>query len=239
MNRKLHDKKSLLVTVSGTIVFLTLMSGITMAHGFKLKAESVKTIKLPEPLLDGEMSVERVLQKRRSIREYRDAPLTLKEVSQLLWSAQGITGSYGMRTAPSAGALYPLKIYLVAGNVKELPGGIYRYRPEKHELEKVVEGDLRRKLAAAALGQECVRDGAVSIVIAALYERTTIKYGQRGIKYVHMEVGNVSQNIYLQSVSLNLGTVFVGAFDDERVKRVLHMPADEQPLGIMPIGRVR
>jgi len=232
-------KKGLLASVSVTIFFITWISGTAMAQGVKPEAEPLKTIKLPEPRLDGEMSFESALQKRRSVREYTDEPLTLKEVSQLLWSAQGITDPYGMRTTPSAGALYPIKIYLVAGNVRELPDGVYRYRPRAHGLEKVVEGELRFKLAAASLGQECVRDGAVSIVIAALYENTTVKYGQRGIRYVHMEVGHVSQNIYLQAVSLNLGTVFVGAYDDDAVKRVLGMQANEGPLGIMPVGRVR
>lgn len=210
-----------------------------MAQGSRTKSEPSVIIALPEPIFDGNISTEKALKKRRSVREYGNKPLTLQEVSQLLWAAQGITGGYGMRTAPSAGALYPIELYLVAGRVNQLTAGIYRYRPKGHELLKLDEGDKRHNLYLAALEQEAVRDAAAAIVIAAVYGRTTIKYGKRGIKYVHMEVGSVAQNIYLQAASLRLGTVFVGAFDDKGVKRVIHMPEEEEPLAIMPLGRIR
>ena len=195
-------------------------------------------IKLPEPHIDSSFSIERALLKRRSKREYLDVPLTLIEVSQLFWAAQGVTHPAGLRTAPSAGALYPLELYLVAGNVANLPAGVYKYRPKKHELLNIAEGEIRTELASATLGQKWVEDGALVIVIAAIYERTTQKYGQRGIRYVHIEVGSVAQNVYLQAVSLQLGAVFVGAFYDEEVQRILNMPENEHPLGIMPVGRV-
>lgn len=195
-------------------------------------------ITLPEPLFKGKILTEEALKRRRSVREYQDKPLTLEEISQLLWAAQGITGEYGMRTAPSAGALYPIELYIAAGRVDGLAAGIYRYRPKGHELQKVAEGDKRGDLYQASLEQESLRDGAAVVVIAAVYGRTTRKYGGRGIMYVHMEVGGVAENIYLQAVSLGIGTVFLGAFDDEMVKKVVNMAEGEEPLAIMPFGRI-
>jgi len=196
------------------------------------------TIILPEPRNSGDISVEEALLERRSIRNYKNEALTLAEISQLLWAAQGITHTGGYRTAPSAGALYPLEVYVVAGNVDGLRPGIYKYRPQGHELEKVAEGYVRAELCATALDQECIEDGAVVLVFAAVYERTTGKYGERGVRYVHMEVGHAAQNVYLQAVSLGLGTVVVGAFDDDEVERLLHMQDNERALCIMPVGRV-
>ena len=200
--------------------------------------EAGDTVVLPEPRDSGEISVEEALLERRSIRNYKDEALTLAEVSQLLWAAQGITHPGGYRTAPSAGALYPLEVYVVAGNVDGLRPGIYKYCPQGHELEKVAGGDVQAELCAAALGQECVEDGAAVLVFAAVYERTTRKYSERGVRYVHMEVGHAAQNVYLQTVSLGLGTVVVGAFDDDEVERLLQMEDDERALCIMPVGRV-
>jgi len=194
-------------------------------------------IRLPEPKYDSNTSVEQALLKRRSVRVYKDEPLALTEVLQLLWAAQGITDPRGFRTAPSAGALYPLELYVVAGNVNDLPDGIYKYKPHKHELAMVVEGDKRTELCNAALDQPSIKDAAAVIVFSAVYERTTGKYGERGIRYVHMEVGHAAQNIYLQAVSLNLGLVVIGAFDDEEVKKIMNMEDKEQPLYIIPVGK--
>jgi SagB-type dehydrogenase family enzyme len=196
-----------------------------------------KNIKLPTPSYDSEISIEAALMERRSIRDYSDEPLTLDEISQLLWAAQGITHPNGYRTAPSAGALYPLEIYLVSGNVSDLPSGVYWYISDKHTLTKISEGDKRVELSKAAVGQKSVEDAAAIIVIAAIYERPTKKYGDRGIQYVHIEVGSAAQNIYLQAVSLDLGTVFIGAFHDEDVREILSLSDAEQPLGIMPVGK--
>ena len=201
------------------------------------KREVGERIKLPEPDHAGETSVEAALSKRRSIRAYSGDDVTLGEVSQVLWAAQGITAPWGGRTAPSAGALYPLELYLVVGDVDGMDNGVYRYRPKGHELEKVADGDVRAELAEAALGQECVKEAAIDLVFTAVYERTTAKYGERGMRYVHIEVGHAAQNVYLQAESLDLGTVVVGAFMDREVKRIVHAGAHEEPLYIMPVGR--
>lgn len=197
----------------------------------------VTTVQLPEPRLKSKVSLEEALLKRRSIREYANLPLTLEDVSQLLWAAQGITTEWGGRTAPSAGALYPLEVYLAVGNIENLAAGVYKYKPERHELVKVRDDDVRGELAEAALGQNWVREAAIDIVIAAVYERTTKKYGDRGVKYTHMEAGHAAQNIYLQAAALDLGTVTIGAFYDDRVKDILGMPKNESPLYVIPVGR--
>ena len=194
-------------------------------------------ISLPEPQRESEKSVEEALIERRSVREYEDAALSLSEIGQLLWAAQGITSERGFRTAPSAGALYPLELYLVAGDVEQLPPGVYKYKPDMHRLINTAQGDLRDELQAASLDQSAIGDAPAVIVIAAVYERTTVKYGDRGNRYVHMEVGSAVQNLYLQAVSLDLGTVFIGAFHDQNIKSLLHMQEDEHPLAIMPVGR--
>jgi SagB-type dehydrogenase family enzyme len=178
------------------------------------------------------------LRNRRSRRAYARESLDLDELSQLLWSAQGITSATGKRTVPSAGALYPLELHLVATRVKELPAGLYDYVPAQHVLRQRSSDDCRSELASAAHDQDCVRAASAILVVAAVLERTTQEYGERGVRYVHMEVGHLAQNVYLQAGSLNLGTVFVGAFDDRKVKQVLQLPPEEEPLGLMPLGRL-
>ena len=199
--------------------------------------EEDEVINLPEPQYDSDVSIEQSLLNRRSTRSYTNEPLTLQEVSQLLWAAQGTTDPRGYRTAPSAGALYPLELYLVAGDVEGLISGVYRYEPDEHQLVKTMDGDNRDDLANAALRQSSVEEGAISIVFTAVYERTTGKYGERGIRYVHIEVGHAAQNLCLQATAMELGIVTVGAFDDEQVSQLLNLPADERPLYIIPIGR--
>ncbi|MEM2215613.1 MAG: SagB/ThcOx family dehydrogenase [Candidatus Bathyarchaeia archaeon] len=195
-------------------------------------------VPLPPPRYDGNVSIEYALKVRRSIREYEDKPLKLEHVSQLAWAGQGITDKrYGFRTAPSAGATYPLEIYIVVkkNGVEGLSEGIYHYLPREHMLELVKKGDYSRELMDACLDQEWVGEAAINIVVTAIYERTTYRYGDRGrIRYVHMEVGHVGQNIYLQCVSLGLGCVVIGAFYDEKVKKILEV--DEEPLYVIPVG---
>ena len=193
-------------------------------------------IKLPEPVKDSNTALETALQERRSVRSYTDQALTLAEAGQLLWAAQGVTRPGGYRTAPSAGALYPLEVYLLASQVDGLQAGLYHYRPETHTLQIRWVGDKRSGLSEAALSQESIADAPATIAITAIYLRTTRKYGQRGEQYVHMEVGSAAQNIYLQAVSLELGTVFIGAFYDDQVQAVLGLAKDEIPLCLMPVG---
>jgi SagB-type dehydrogenase family enzyme len=196
------------------------------------------TVDLPQPRLEGDISLEETLRMRRSVREYAGAPLTLEEVSQLLWAAQGITSESGGRTAPSAGALYPLEVYLAAGDVEGLPAGVYRYDPAPHQLVKVKGGDVRTELCDVSLGQEAVRNGAIDIVIAAVYERTEVKYGDRAVRYVQMEAGHAGQNVCLQAAALELGAVTIGAFSDDAVAQVLGLRDDEAPLYVIPVGRL-
>jgi len=194
-------------------------------------------MKLPEPSYKSQVSIEEAILLRRSIREYEPKPITLSQLSQILWAAQGITQrSTGFRSAPSAGATYPLEVYVVVkeGGVRDLRAGVYHYLPNSHELELVKLGDYTVDLMKAALGQEWVGDAAVNLVINAVYERTTRRYGDRGIRYVHMEVGHVGQNVYLQCISLNLACVVIGAFYDEEVKRIVGGVGE--PLYIIPIG---
>ncbi len=198
----------------------------------------MQRITLPKPRLHGQKSLEDLLKIRRSLREFDQArPLKLNEVSQLLWAAQGITDLRGLRTAPSAGALYPLEVHVVVGAVRGLDLGVYRYQVRGHRLAQTQSRDRLEALARAALGQSWVAQAAIVLVISAIYERTTHKYGQRGARYVYMEVGHVSQNLFLQALSLDLKTVVVGAFDDVTVKNALKMDPDEHPLCIMPIGK--
>lgn len=197
-------------------------------------------IPVPRPNVDGTMPVEKAIQERRSIRQYTAEALTLAEVGQLLWAAQGITDpARGLRAAPSAGATYPMELYVVAGRVGGLEPGVYRYHPEEHSLEKTLDGDKRGKLSGAALQQAMIADAPASLVLSAVVERTEGRYGGRARRYVHMEAGHVGQNVYLQCAALGLGTVAVGAFDDEAVGRVLSLPGVEEPLYIMPVGRPR
>jgi len=193
-------------------------------------------ISLPAPGKTGTLSVEAAMAQRRSVRELADGAVSLNQVSQLLWAAQGITDEKGLRrTAPSAGAKYPIEVFIVAGNVDGLAAGIYRYRPQTHSLALVKKGDARAALCDEALSQEWVRSAPLDIIITAVYERTRVKYGERAERYVHIEVGAVAENVYLETESLGLATTFVGAFTDEGVKKVLGL-GDEAPLGIMPIG---
>jgi len=197
----------------------------------------LSVVALPTPSLKGGMPLDEALAKRRSVRSYTSGPLRLPELSQLLWAAQGITDDRGGRTAPSAGATYPLELLVVVGSVDGVSPGVYRYDPATHSLKRTAEGDLRDKLASAALGQASVGSAAVDIVIAAAYERTTARYGERGERFVHLEAGHAAQNVCLEATALGLGVVTVGAFDDAQVAEAAGLADGESPLYILPIGR--
>ncbi len=209
-------------------VVLGVLSVIVSAWGAK------EMIKLPPVKTTGKISVEEAISQRRSKRNFNREPLSQEELSQILWAAQGISDKRGFRTAPSAGATFPLTLYVVIGEVSGVPAGIYRYHPQGHFLEIISPGDVRSELASSALGQNMIAVAPVDIIITAKYSRTTRRYGERGVRYVHIETGHSGQNIYLECESLGLGTCAVGAFDDRGVKELLNIA--EEPLYIMPVG---
>jgi SagB-type dehydrogenase family enzyme len=194
-------------------------------------------ISLPDPRRDGTFALERSLAARRSLRRFAAEPLALGSVSQLLWAAQGISHPDGLRTAPSAGALYPLEILLVVGAVSDLQPGVYRYDPRHHRLSMILSSDRRARIADAALGQSWIAEAPAILVVTAIYERTAVKYGDRAERYVHIEVGHAAQNVYLQAEALGLGTTMVGAFRDAALARVLELATREKPLALLPVGR--
>jgi SagB-type dehydrogenase family enzyme len=185
---------------------------------------------LPAPGVAGAGTLEEALAKRRSVRRFTDEKLTQKEIGQLLWSMQGITRDWGARTAPSAGALYPLEVYVATGE------GLYHYVPQGHEMALAPRLGLRQALWEAGLKQDWIRDAPAVFVTAAVYERTSVKYGARSERYVHLEAGHVAQNLLLQAVALGLGGVPVGAFHDDRVQGALGLPEDQRPLYLIPVG---
>lgn len=199
-------------------------------------SSQAKEIRLSVPKKDGKISLEQTLNERRSMREYGSGSLALDEVSQVLWAAYG-KNKWGRFTSPSAGALYPLTIYLIAAEVDGLAAGFYKYNNKKHCLDLISTKDLRKNLSKAALNQSWVKDAPAVIVICADYSITTGHYGARGRRYVDVEVGHVGQNIYLEATALGLGTVAVGAFRDQEAKQALGV--GEEPLYIMPLGRVK
>ncbi len=195
------------------------------------------TVMLPPPAMDAGHSLVQALRERRSVRAFGPGALSLAELSQLLWAAQGVTAPAGQRTAPSAGALYPLELRVVVGAVAGLAPGVYRYLPAGHRLERGDPRDPRPALAAAAHAQSWVRENAALVILSAEYARTTGKYGQRGVRYAHLEAGHAAQNLLLAATALGLGSVIVGAFDDDAVARALGLPPGEAPLVLIPLGR--
>ena len=203
---------------------------------------------LPQPRLSSDVSVEEALQNRRSVRFYEDSPLTLAEVSQLLWSAYGLSNPIenapdflrgGLRTAPSAGALYPLELYLVARNVTDLDRGIYWYKSETHELVRIVGDDCWEELSNAGFNQPHFENAGAAIVYSAVFERCTQKYGDRGReRYVCMDLGHSAENVYLQAYALKIGTCAIGSFSDLVLMQVIRMTREEVPLYIMPLGKM-
>ena len=222
-------------------LFLITLCFLLFTLYFSMEVNAQMKIKLPKPRLGGGISLSEALNKRKSWRNFSHQALKLEEVSQILWSAGGkrldtVTGA--TRVYPSAGATYPLEIYLVVGEngVENLEEGVYLYNWKDNSLEKTLNKDIREDLAHACLGQSFIAEAPVSVAIVAEYERTTGYYGKRGIQYVHMEVGNVTQNLHLVAEELGLGTVIVGAFSDLGVKNVLGLPKNFEPLAIMPMG---
>jgi len=190
-----------------------------------------ETVKLPSPRQDSDVSIEKALLERRSIRSYKEEPLTLNELSQILWAAQGITEpKKGLRTAPSARALFLVEVYVLPGNVTNLSTGAYKYQPQGHDLIKIADGDKKAELFKA-VGQAPIKSAPVVLVFSGLSEKT-----QRPA-WMYLEAGHAAQNVYLQAVSLKMGGVVMGGFKDVNVRKVLNLSEKEQPLYIMPIGK--
>jgi SagB-type dehydrogenase family enzyme len=177
----------------------------------------------------GEVSLEETMERRKSRRSFKRTTLTKKQLSQLIWSAG---------KAPSAGATYPLDLYVVIGEecVDEMDAGVYHAEKGYSQLEMDKKGDLREELAIACLSQMFIADSPVSFVITAEYERAARRYGDRGVRYAHIEVGHVGQNIYLECEALGMATVAIGAFYDDEVARVLSLPKEHKPIYVMPVG---
>ncbi len=216
--------------ITGPICFME------RGHAMNTNKTGSGIVELPEPIKDGAVSVEKALSNRRSARSFSDKPLTLQNIAQLLWSAQGITGQRGFRTAPSAGALYPLEVYVAAGSVEDLPTGLYHYRIESHDLEIVSEGSHHSSIWEAALRQSAVKDAPALFVFTAVFPRTMEKYGKRGMQYVLMEAGHAAQNLLLQAEAMGLGHVPIGAFNDEVMREILKIGENNHPLYVLPVG---
>jgi len=187
-------------------------------------------ITLPRANQDGPMAVEKAMAGRRSHRDFSSQPLALEQIGQLCWAAQGQDSGSRYRTTPSAGATYPLELFVVTGD------GFLHYLPAKHALEKLTDQDLRAALASAGWGQSFIKEAPLTLVFAAEFARTTRRYGVRGIRYVYMEAGHAAQNVHLQAESLGLGSVAVGAFEDASVSRVLSLPKHFEPIYMVVVG---
>jgi len=213
----------------------TIMVGLFFSS---ITSQGDEIIKLPPPAHQGKMSVEQALKKRRTVRQFAHRGLELSQVSQLLWGMGGVSNRRGLRTAPSAGATYPLEYYLVAGErgISGLAPGVYRYRPDTHTLELTLKGDLRAPVARACLHQMWMAEAPVMVVFSAEFRRCLARYGDRGIRYTHMEVGAASQNLFLQAEALGLAAGIVGAFQDQTLSHTLHLPPQHEPLLILPVG---
>lgn len=244
-------KKTILILTIGIIIAAFFMIPTFVLFTADNQTQNHDMIALPPPETDGNVSVESAIQSRRSVRDFQSYTLSMDEIAQLLWAGQGITEQIenppagwpgkewpgGLKSAPSAGALYPLKLYLITGNVKDLDTGVYRYISKIHSLEKVMDGNKQEALRKAALGQSPISEASAVLIITGIYERSRVKYGDRAERYVHIETGAVSENIYLQCESLDLGTVYIGAFRDKQAQDVLQLDTNEYPLAILPIGK--
>ncbi|MCU4173438.1 SagB/ThcOx family dehydrogenase [Carboxylicivirga sp. N1Y90] len=211
----------------------------------KLEKLDDKTYQLPTPEFTSNISVEESMLNRRSQRDYRSQAITAQQLSQVLWSAYGITQAIeepeflrgGLKTAPSAGARYPLDIYVLIGNVDGLKKGLYKFLPNGHKLLKLNSADLRHELCIASYDQLMIQEAPAVLLYSAIFERCTSKYGDRGReRYVCMDLGHSAENVYLQVQSLGLGTCAIGAFNDEEVSNIINLPTEEEPLYILPIG---
>lgn len=225
------------------IVALALLAGLGF-YAYKhhdaiwesIRSKGSTVVSLPAASVKGTMSLEEAIVKRQSASLFKAEPISVQQLSQLLWAAQGVT-SKG-RTAPSAGALYPLDLYVIAGNVKDLPPGIYRYLPMDNSLELLQSGDKRKELATAVHEPKDISAAAALIVIAANPVKTQAKYGSRGQRFVYLETGHATENLLLQAAALGLGTVAIGGFEENTLQLLMNLPKEEEALYIVPVGKI-
>jgi len=219
------------------VLVFTIVLYFVIPEKSDIQPEISNLIKLPLPEYSSEISVEEALLNRRSIREYKDQILILNELSQLLWAAQGVTDEKGFRTAPSAGGLYPLELYVISQNVADLEQATYEYYSDSHSLKKIINTNIIEQIVAAAYDQEFISQAPAIIVMTGVFERTTQKYGDRGKQYVYIEAGHAAQNVYLQAYTLGLGTVTVGGFEPQKIQSILNLTEGEEPIYIIPVGK--
>lgn len=212
------------------------VAALTLAAAGGGRAGPAAQIALPRPRLEGPLGVEQALERRRSVRAFQPAPLTLNEAAQLLWAAQGVTGPGGKRTAPSAGSVHPLTVYLAAGRVSGLAPGVWRYEPARHSLLLAAGRDARAALAGAA-GQSWLAKAPAVFVLVADSRTMAARYGARAERFTDIEAGHAAENLQLQALALGLGGVDVGAFDAAKLSAVLGLDASQTPLLLLPVGR--
>lgn len=219
---------------TGPLIISIVFFVVASLWGFQAEtkaADGSATVKLPQPVFEGTVSVEKALKERRSVRAYKSEPLTMSDVAQILWAAQGVSEpTKSLRTAPSAKGTYLLEVYLISGNVTGLPAGLYKYQPGKHELARITEGNAKEKLFAAA-SQPPIKNAPAALVIAGYPKKST------NPGWMYLEAGHAAENVYLQAGALSLGTVTMAGFKAEEVKKALSLPEDEQPIYIMPLGK--
>lgn len=219
---------------------------LAMIRG-KISGRKVGRVELPGPAHFGPMTLEEAVLRRRTVRAAPGEPVALGDLSQLLWSAQGLTATSGGRTSPSAGGQYPLRLHVAAGNILGLPAGLYSYDVNRHALDPLSNEDPRAALGASAIGDQPWVSQA-SAIIAVLADLDSIARhfasqapkGERGARYVYMEAGALAENVHLQATALGLGMVLVGGFDDEMARAAVRASGPLEPVALLCIsGRGR
>ena len=201
------------------------------------QSEAECELALPSPALKGSRSVEEAIKLRRSVRSFHDQPLTLSDLAQLLWAAQGVTHDQTCRSAPSAGGLYPIDTYVVVERVTGLHAGVYQYNPELHSLKKLLEGSYGQKICKAANSQECVGNAAVTIVLSLPFDRSMKKYGRIGLAYACVEMGCIAENVALQATSLRIGSACIGGVDSDTIQETMELPKENRVICLLPLGK--
>ena len=204
---------------------------------YKEYPEALK-VELPSFEPSRTMSLDQALKQRKSVREFQPKSISKGQLSYLLWASTGIQRveeGYAFRTAPSAGALYPIETYVVANNVRTLEAGLYHYSIRTHQLEQLQSGDLRRQIAAAALGQGMCATASAVFVWSAVFERCKWKYGQRAYRYIYLDAGHIAENLALAAVSLNLGSCAIGALYDGQANTIVGVDGVEESVVCMAV----